>query len=33
MEKRFSKTEGGSLTCLKCAHKVVLLEAEEAAAT
>jgi len=33
MEKKFSKTEGESRTCLKCQHKVVVMDAEEAAAT
>jgi DNA topoisomerase-1 len=33
MEKRFSKSEGESLTCLKCTHRMVVLDAEEAAAT
>ena len=33
MEKRVNKTEGESRTCLKCQHKIVVLEAEEAAAT
>jgi DNA topoisomerase-1 len=31
MEKKFSKTEGESLTCLKCAHKIVVADAEEVA--
>ena len=33
MEKKFSKTEGESRTCLKCHHKIVVMDAEEAAAT
>ncbi len=31
MEKKFSKTEGEMLTCLKCGHKIVTADAEEVA--
>jgi DNA topoisomerase-1 len=31
MEKRFNKAEGETRTCLKCQHKLVVLEPEEAA--
>ena len=33
MEKKVSKAQGESLTCLKCRHQVVVMDAEEAAAT
>ncbi|MDH5282524.1 MAG: type I DNA topoisomerase [Gemmatimonadota bacterium] len=33
MEKKFSKARGETRTCLKCQHEIVVLEAEEAAAT
>jgi DNA topoisomerase-1 len=33
MEKRISKAEGETRTCLKCKHKLVVLEPEEAAST
>ncbi len=33
MEKKTSKAEGETRTCLKCQHRVVVLEAEEAGAT
>jgi DNA topoisomerase-1 len=33
MEKRVSKARGETRTCLKCKHEIVVLEAEEAAAT
>ncbi len=33
MEKRVSKAEGETRTCLKCQHKLVVLEPEEAAST
>ncbi|MEO8636114.1 MAG: type I DNA topoisomerase [Gemmatimonadales bacterium] len=33
MEKKVSKADGETRTCLKCQHKIVVLEAEEAAAT
>ena len=33
MEKKFSKAEGETRTCLKCQHKIVVMDAEEAAAT
>jgi DNA topoisomerase-1 len=33
MERKVSKSEGESLTCLKCGHKVQVAEAEEVAAT
>jgi DNA topoisomerase-1 len=33
MERKVSKAKGESLTCLKCGHQVVVLDAEEAAAT
>jgi DNA topoisomerase-1 len=33
MEKKVSKARGETRTCLKCQHEVVVLEAEEAAAT
>ncbi len=31
MEKKFSKTEGESRTCLKCGHKMIVAEPEEVA--
>ncbi len=33
MEKKVSKAEGETRTCLKCQHKIVVMDAEEAAAT
>jgi DNA topoisomerase I len=33
MEKKFSKAEGETRTCLKCQHRIVVMDAEEAAAT
>lgn len=33
MEKKVSKADGETRTCLKCQHKVVMMDAEEAAAT
>jgi DNA topoisomerase-1 len=33
MEKKISKAEGETRTCLKCQHRVVVMDAEEAAAT
>ena len=33
MERKVSKTRGETLTCLKCRHEVVVMDAEEAAAT
>jgi DNA topoisomerase-1 len=33
MEKRISKADGETRTCLKCQHRVVVLEPEEAAST
>jgi DNA topoisomerase I len=33
MEKKISKAEGETLTCLRCRHRVVVMDAEEAAAT
>jgi hypothetical protein len=33
MEKKFSKAEGQTLTCRRCRHQVVVMDAEEAAAT
>lgn len=33
MEKKISKAEGETRTCLKCQHKVIVLEPEEAAST
>jgi DNA topoisomerase-1 len=33
MERKVSKAKGESLTCLKCGHQMVVLDAEEAAAT
>ncbi|MFN8652312.1 MAG: type I DNA topoisomerase [Gemmatimonadales bacterium] len=33
MEKKVSKADGETRTCLKCQHKVVVMDAEEAAAT
>lgn len=33
MEKKISKADGESRTCLKCQHKIVVLEPEEAAST
>jgi DNA topoisomerase-1 len=33
MERKASKTEGETRTCLKCQHRIVVLEAEEASAT
>jgi hypothetical protein len=31
MEKRITKADGETRTCLKCQHKLVVLEPEEAA--
>jgi hypothetical protein len=31
MEKKFSKTEGESRTCLKCGNKIIIAEPEEVA--
>jgi len=33
MERKVSKAKGESLTCLKCGHQMIVLDAEEAAAT
>ncbi len=33
MEKKFSKADGETRTCLKCQHRIVVMDAEEAAAT
>lgn len=33
MEKKVSKAEGETRTCLKCQHRIVVMDAEEAAAT
>jgi hypothetical protein len=33
MEKRMSKAEGESRVCLKCGHKEIVVDAEEAALT
>lgn len=33
MEKKVSKADGETRTCLKCGHKIVVLDAEEATAT
>ncbi len=33
MEKRFTKADGETRTCLKCQHRIVVLEPEEAQAT
>jgi DNA topoisomerase I len=33
MEKKVSKADGETRTCLKCQHKIVVMDAEEAAAT
>jgi hypothetical protein len=31
MEKKVSKADGETLTCMKCSHRVVVTEPEEAA--